>query len=143
MIYSTNALICSLCQERDISFDVIDLQYGYPQTASSTYPALSILEMQSCLNEATVGIRHIGLIGNAVGARPIPLTIGRVEYASILERLESAEDKELITFWYEKEDGCVPVRYKLLPALYASPIVQGGADLDDLRYSYSAFPSCA
>jgi hypothetical protein len=120
--------------EHDISFDAIDLQYAYPDTASSVFPALSILEMKSCISEATVGIRHIGLIGNAIGTCPLPLQIGRAEYASVVERLETEEEKELVNFWYEKEEGCVPVRYKLQQPLYASPIVQGGADLDDLRF---------
>jgi hypothetical protein len=122
-----------LCQEHDISFDAIDLQYAYPETISSIYPVLSVLEMQSCIAEATVGIRHIGLVGNALGTKPIPLQIGRAEYALLMEKLESDEEKALLSFWYEKEEGSVPVRYKLKPALNASPIVQGGADLDDLR----------
>ena len=126
--------IFRLCMEHDISFDAIDLQYAYPDTSSSVFPALSILEMKSCISEANVGIRHIGLIGNSVGICPLPLQIGRVEYASVVERLESEEEKELVNFWYEKEEGSVPVRYKLQQPLYASPIVQGGADLDDLRF---------
>jgi hypothetical protein len=127
--------------EHDISFDAIDLQYAFPDTSSSVFPALSVLEMKSCIAEANVGIRHIGLIGNAVGTCPLPLQIGRAEYASVLDRLESEDDRELVSFWYEKEEGCVPVRYKLQPPLFASPIVQGGADLDDLRFVHPT--SCA
>ena len=95
--------------------------------------------MQNCMDEATVGIRHIGLVGNAVGTKPLPLQIGRAEYASLMEKLESEDDRALLSFWFEKEEGCVPVRYKLRNALYASPIIQGGADLDDLRFSSAKF----
>ena len=102
--------------------------------------------MQSCIAEASVGIRHICLVGNAVGIKPLPLVMGRAEYASVVEKIESEEDKALLNLWYEKEDGCVPVRYKLRPALFASPVVQGGADFDDLRFKvfyFAQMQNCA
>eukprot|EP00292_Cryptomonas_paramecium_P013221 CAMPEP_0113669616 /NCGR_PEP_ID=MMETSP0038_2-20120614/4673_1 /TAXON_ID=2898 /ORGANISM="Cryptomonas paramecium" /LENGTH=218 /DNA_ID=CAMNT_0000585527 /DNA_START=80 /DNA_END=732 /DNA_ORIENTATION=+ /assembly_acc=CAM_ASM_000170 len=121
-----------LCAERDISFDCVDLQHSYPNLPSLTYPTIVLLEMKSCFEETTVGFRHIALIGNSVGARPLPLYLSRTDYASAIEKIESDEDKALFNFWYQKEEGCLPIRYRLANIFNASPIIQGGADMDDL-----------
>ncbi len=103
-----------LCGENGARFQAIDLRWGVRDEA-----ALDQQTMEICLREIErcqqTGIKpnFIVLLGDRYGWRPLAARIQAVEFDRVCAHVAHLDDKQLVKFWYERDDNADPPEYLL------------------------------
>lgn len=105
-----------LCMQHGCRFQAIDLRWGIREEA-----ALDQQTMKICLDEiarcqrVTPRPNFIVLLGERYGWLPLPYEIPAEEFENILRNVSGADERELLTHWYRRDDNAVPPVYCLQP----------------------------
>eukprot|EP00960_Hanusia_phi_P059273 764118-Hanusia_phi.AAC.3 len=123
----------ALCMESGIDFDVVDMMHCVNDVIppEPNFAQVCLQEATDCLEQATVGLRYLAMVGNKVGLVPFPAKLSKHAYTDILNILPE-EDKEVLKLWYVPDEGSYPLHYKLQSPLCAAEEIARGADIEDL-----------
>ncbi|MBE9571898.1 MAG: DUF4062 domain-containing protein [Proteobacteria bacterium] len=104
-----------LCMQHGYRFQAIDLRWGVREEASLDQQTMKICteEIQRC-QRVTLRPNFIMLLGDRYGWRPLPYEIPAEEFVEI-KRFISDADKELLSYWYKRDENAVPPVYCLQP----------------------------
>ncbi|XP_032238906.2 NACHT domain- and WD repeat-containing protein 1 [Nematostella vectensis] len=106
----------SFCRERGYDFQVVDLRWGIREEAVDDHilTELCMKEIKECQKLST-GPNFITFLGQKYGYRPLPHKIDSREFEKLLSVITSAEDLDLVKYWYWRDDNNVPPEYILQP----------------------------
>lgn len=105
-----------LCMQHGCRFQAIDLRWGVSEEASHDQQTMKICleEIRRC-QRVSARPNFIVLLGDRYGWCPLPYEIPADEFEAILQNVSHADEKELLTHWYTRDDNAVPPVYDLQP----------------------------
>ena len=97
------------CLARGARFRAIDLRWGVSEQASVDQQAMNICltEIARCRNTSPRP-NFIVLLGDRYGWCPPPSEIPADEFTQILQRVQGPAERELLKWWYPRDDNAVP-----------------------------------
>ncbi|MBE9571261.1 MAG: DUF4062 domain-containing protein [Proteobacteria bacterium] len=105
-----------LCLQHGCRFQAIDLRWGVSEEAALDQQTMKIcLEEIARCQQVTPRPNFVVLLGDRYGWCPLPYEIPASEFSEILHNVTNAEDTELLSNWYRRDDNAVPPVYDLQP----------------------------
>lgn len=102
------------CSANNAKFQPIDLRWGVTEESQLNHEAMQIClnEIKRC-QEISPKPNFLVLLGDKYGWQPIPTVIPESEWTFIIESIVNSSDKELIQYWYRRDENAIPVEYVL------------------------------
>ncbi|MFX0205549.1 MAG: DUF4062 domain-containing protein, partial [Candidatus Hodarchaeota archaeon] len=107
-----------LCLQHGCRFQAIDLRWGVREEAAQDQLTLRICmeEIARC-QRVTPRPNFIILLGDRYGWCPLPYEISAEEFEQILLKISDKGSRELLTYWYRRDNNAVPPVYDLQPRI--------------------------
>jgi len=104
----------TLCEEKESSFQAIDLRWGVGKESSLDQKTMKICldELARC-QEMSPKPNFIVLLGDRYGWRPLPYEVEATEFEEVIKHVD--KDQGLIHKWYKLDDNAMPPVYLLQP----------------------------